>query len=159
MRPMRTGRWYGDEAFTLAWPDEWSVSVRWPDTPLPLTTDQVAAALQNPVGLGTVAEISRGKRKPLLIVDDLSRPTPVALIIEPILRELAASGIEAGQVTILLATGTHPAPSVDGVREKIGPKAAGACRAIVHVDTQNCTRIGRTRFGTPIFVDRSESVV
>jgi nickel-dependent lactate racemase len=154
MRALRTARWYSDEAFELAWPADWSVSILWPDTPPPLSAEQIIAALRTPVGLGPLADLCRGKRKPLVIIDDLSRPTPTASILDPLLDDLKAAGIAPDQVTILVATGTHPPPSEESIARKIGPTAARDCRVVVHRDSVNCVHIGTTRFGTPILVDR-----
>ena len=154
MRALRTERWHSDEAFQLAWPADWSVSVLWPSTPPPLSAEQITEALRNPVGLGPIADLCRGKRKPLVIIDDLSRPTPTASILDPLLDDLKAAGIAPDQVTILVATGTHPPPSDESIARKIGPTAARDCRVVVHLDSVNCVHIGTTRFGTPIIVDR-----
>ena len=153
-RSLRTAHWYSDETFELAWPAEWSVSVLWPSTPAPLSAEQIAEALRNPVALEPLVALCRGKQKPLIIIDDLSRPTPAANILDPLLHELTAADIAPEQVTILVATGTHPPPSDESVARKIGPIAARACRIVVHRDSANCVRIGTTRFGTPIIVDR-----
>ena len=154
VRTLRTERWLSDAAFELEWPAKWSVSVLWPSVPPPLSAEQITAALRNPVGLAALADLARGKRKPLVIIDDLSRPTPAARILDPLLDELKAAGIAPGQVTILLATGTHPPPSQEGIARKIGPTAARDCRIVVHRDSVDCVNIGKTRFGTPIIVDR-----
>ena len=98
VRTLRTGRWLSDAAFELEWPAEWSVSVLWPSVPPPLSAEQITAALRNPVGLAALADLARGKRKPLVIIDDLSRPTPAARILDPLLDELKAAGIAPGQV-------------------------------------------------------------
>ena len=154
MHSLRTAHWYSDETFELAWPAEWSVSVLWPSTPTPLSAEQIADALRSPVALEPLVDLCRGKRKPLIIIDDLSRPTPAASILDPLLDELTAAGIAPEQVTILVATGTHPPPSDESIARKIGPAAARACRVVVHRDSADCVRIGVTRFGTPIVVDR-----
>ena len=153
-RALRTARWYSDETFDLAWPDEWTVSVYWPRTPPPLTSEQVLAALRDPVGLPPLADLCRGKRKPLIIIDDLSRPTPTASILDPLLDEMLSAGIAPDKVTILLATGTHPPPTDESIARKVGATATRACRVVVHRDSINCVRVGTTRFGTPILVDR-----
>lgn len=153
-RPLRTAYWHNDEEFELAWPVDWSVSVFWPSTPPPLSADQIADAIGNPVGLSSLADLFRGKRRPLIVVDDLSRATPAADILRPLLAEMEGAGIGAHQVTILLATGTHQAPSQESIVKKIGTAAAGTCRVVVHDDSRNCSLIGKTEFGTPILVDR-----
>lgn len=153
-RALRTARWYSDETFELTWPAEWTVDIRWPSTPPPLAVEQILAALRDPVGLGPLADLCRDKRKPLIIIDDLSRPTPTASILDPLLDEMASAGIASDQVTVLLATGTHPPPTDESIAKKIGVTATRACRIVVHRDSINSVHVGTTRFGTPILVDR-----
>ena len=78
VRTLRTERWLSDAAFELEWPAKWSVSVPRPSVPPPLSAGQTTAALRNPVGLAALVNLAPGKRKPLVIIDDLSRPTPAA---------------------------------------------------------------------------------
>jgi nickel-dependent lactate racemase len=152
--PLRTAHWHSDEVFELTWPEEWSVSVRWPETPPPLSPSQIIEALRHPVGGRTVADLCRGRRRPLIIIDDVSRPTPTAQILDRLLDEVQAVGIAPAAVTILMATGTHPVPSQDATVRKVGARAAGACRVVIHEDGRNCVRVGRTSHRTPIVVDR-----
>ncbi len=153
-RSLRTGRWHGEEAFELAWPADWSISVRWPATPRPLTEDEIGDALDRPIGLPTIGDLGRGRRRPVIIVDDCSRPTPAAGVIDALLARLEAAGLRAGDVTIVMATGTHPAPGPDALHRKIGSTAAASCRVVVHDDLRDCVSVGKTSFGTPVVIDR-----
>jgi nickel-dependent lactate racemase len=151
---MRTAHWHDDEPFALTWPKGWSVAVLWPATPPPLSRAEIVQALRNPIGMTGLAEVWEGRDRPLLVVDDLSRPTPIADVLDPLLDELESSGIPATRATILLATGTHPAPAGESILRKLGPRAVSTCRVVVHDDRRNNVRIGRTSLGTPIIVDR-----
>ncbi len=66
MRTLRTAHWHSDETIELAWPVDWSVSVLWPATPPPLADEQILDALHNPVGMPPIADLCRGKRRPLV---------------------------------------------------------------------------------------------
>jgi lactate racemase len=125
----------------------------WPDTPPALDDDQIAHALERPVGQPPIKELARGKSRPLIIVDDLTRPTPASLVIPHVLRHFAAAGIMKRNVTILMGTGTHGPPGAGGMEKKVGPEASAACRLVVHHHRGNLVRVGRTSFGTPVFVN------
>jgi lactate racemase len=125
----------------------------WPDTPPPLDDERIAEALERPVGQPPIRELARGKSRPLIIVDDLTRASPTARVIPHLLRHLEAAGIDRRDVTILMATGTHGPPGPGGVEKKAGPEASAACRLLVHQHSGNAVRIGRTSFGTPVFVN------
>ena len=152
---LRTAAWYGDEQVELAVPGGWDVTVHTPQTPPPLSDDAIDAALRTPVAQEPVSRLAAGARRPLIIIDDLTRPTPADRIVPALLRQLAEAGVAAGDVTILLATGTHQDTPPDAVARKVGPEAAAACRLLVHDDHGELVKVGRTSFGTPVHVDRA----
>jgi nickel-dependent lactate racemase len=151
---IRTAAWYGDRWLTLRFPVGWEVTSWWPETPGPLTDDEVADALERPVGQPPLRELARGRHRPVVIVDDLTRPTPVGRVLPFILRHLADAGIPPADVRVLIGTGTHRAPTPAAIAKKVGPEAASACRVLVHDYLRGLERIGRTSFGTPVIVNR-----
>lgn len=151
---LRTGAWYGDRELRLRFPDTWRVSVLRPDTPPPLTGDQIADALRQPVGQPPISELARGCRRALVILDDLTRPTPAERMLPPLLRQLEEAGVEAADVTLMMGSGTHGPPPGDAMEKKVGRQVASSCRVAVHDDRRNLVKVGRTSFGTPVLVDR-----
>ena len=149
---IRTGVWNGDLPLRLEFPGAWDVALAWPRTPPPLTVGEIAASLDRPVGQPPLPELCRGKKRPLIIIDDLNRPTPSARIIPHVLERFDAAGIPPGSVRILLATGTHGAPRAEAVRQKVGAEGA-RCRILVHDSSRDLVGLGRTSFGTPVAVN------
>jgi len=96
----------------------------------------------------------RGKSHPLVIVDDLNRPTPAARVMPFLLSQFHDAGIPSRDVRVLMATGTHRVASVEVAVKKIGGETAVSCQFIVHDCTKNSVKVGRTSFGTPVYVDR-----
>jgi lactate racemase len=125
-----------------------------PNAGAALTDAQIAERLESPTGLPTVRELCRGKARPLVIVDDLNRPTPASRILPVLLRQFEDAGIPARDVGIVMATGTHGAPPPDALAKKVGPEAAGSCRLHVHDCYRDVVKVGRTSFGTPVFVNK-----
>lgn len=151
---VRLGAWYGDEERALRVPGSWDVTVLAPRTPPPLTDEQIRTAVENPVGQPPLRMSAAGKRHPIIIVDDLTRPTPTDRVVPHILRELVTAGIAPSQVAIILASGTHGHSARDAVRKKAGAEAAAACGLLVHDARKGGVNLGRTDFGTPVIVDR-----
>ena len=149
---IRTAAWYGDHLVRLEFPAEWDVTVLRPHTPPPITDAQVLEALEHPIGQPPLRELCRGKSRPLILVDDLNRPTPASIVIPSVLRQFQEAGIPAAQVRILVASGTHRAPERDAILKKVGPSSP--CQLLVHNTTQNLVRMGTTSFGTPILVNK-----
>ena len=104
---IRTGAWYGDVPLALSFPSEWNVEVRWPNTPRRSTDNEISSCLARPIGKPSIADLCRGKSRPLVIVDDLNRPTPASRVLPFVLRQFQRAGIAANAVRILLSTGTH----------------------------------------------------
>jgi len=151
---LRTGVWYGDSLLDLDFPRNWNVANHWPETPPPLTDAEIAPILERPIGQPPIRELCRGAKSPLIVVDDVNRPTPVASVLPLVLGQFRDAGIEAQNVTILLSTGMHAAPQFDSVLSKVGSEAGSKCKIIVHNSRQLVSRVGKTSFGTPVYVNR-----
>jgi nickel-dependent lactate racemase len=153
-RTLRTAAWCGEQALDLHFPAEWDLTVFWPRTPPPLTDAGIVERLEHPSGQPPIAELCRGKAHPLVIVDDLNRPTPVARVMPFVLEQFQRAGLALRDVRILVATGTHGAPRMDSVRRKVGPEAASQCRVLLHDARGDLVTAGRTSFGTPVIVNK-----
>lgn len=148
-----TGAWYSDEALTLDFPPEWNITVFRPATPPPLTDRQIVEALERPSGQSPIRQICRGRSRPLVIIDDLNRPTPVARVMPFLLKHFHDAGISSRDVTILVATGTHGAPQLNAVLKKVGAEAA-SCKIVLHDPERGLVQVGSTTFGTIVLVNR-----
>src|SRR5918911_1191800 len=151
---LRTGAWYGDRALRIPIPSSWDVTVFAPSAGAALTDAQIVERLESPTGQLTIRELCRGKTRPVVIVDDLNRPTPASRVLPVLLRQFADAGVPARDVGIVMATGTHGAPPPDALAKKVGPEAAGSCRLHVHDCNRDVVKVGRTSFGTPVFVNK-----
>jgi len=151
--PLSTAAWYGDPPLELAFPADWSVVIHQPELPPPLDHDQMLAALRDTVGAPALASIATGARRVVVIIDDLTRPTPSEAVLPLLLDELENAGAKRENVTILVATGTHGPASADAMMRKVGRSAQG-CRLVSHDDLADCPKVGHTGMGTPVFVNR-----
>jgi lactate racemase len=127
---------------------------------LPVIADPRGAAeeaLRGPVGSRPLSEIARGRRDAVIVVSDLTRPVPNALLLPPIMDCLREAGIAAENILILVATGLHRGNTEGELAEMLGPEVmASGCRienhhareADAHVD------LGTTARGIPVKVDR-----
>jgi len=152
---LRTGAWYGDKEIELRTPSGWDIKVLWPATPPPLTNEDLAIRLERPVGQISFKKMCEGKSRPIIIVDDLNRPTPTARVMPLLLKCLSDAGIPKQNITILMATGSHGEPRPDAMLKKVGPEAASSCRLLIHDCFRNVKQIGKTTFGTPVLVNQA----
>lgn len=151
---LRTGAWYGDSPLHLDFPTAWNVITFWPKTPPPLSDLAILKCFAEPVGQPRLSEICRGKSRPLVLVDDVNRPTPAARLLPPLLKEFEAAKIPASNVTILIARGSHGAPQPESLRLKVGEQAVSSCRVLVHDPYRDTVKAGKTSFGTPVYVNK-----
>lgn len=152
---LRTGAWFGDNQIELPIPSEWEVDVLTPVTPPPLQSEQLERILDHPVGQSSIEELCKGKANPVIIVDDLNRPTPASLIMPLLLKRIWNSGIPKKNITIIMATGTHGHPDQKAWLKKIGEDAVATSRLIIHDCFRDVTKIGLTTLGTPVFVNKA----
>jgi len=66
------------------------------------SNDSLRRAFEAPYGTPRLRELARGRRDAVIVVDDLSRPTPAARLLPLVLEELAAGGIEPAKVRALI---------------------------------------------------------
>jgi lactate racemase len=151
---VRTAAWYGDRDLELPMPSSWSLRVHRPGAAADLTPDEIRARLDHPLGQASLSELARGKSRPVVIVDDLNRPTPAGSVVPALLAQFREAGIQPSAVTFLMAPGTHGAPREGALARKVGPEAAAVCTLEVHDCRRDTVRIGRTSRGTTVEVNR-----
>jgi nickel-dependent lactate racemase len=150
---LRTGAWHGDRAVDLAFPDDWEVTVFWPRTPKPLSDGDIDGGLEHPTDQAPIRKLCAGSIRPVLVVDDLNRPTPVSVVMPKVLAQFKQAGVPLDKITIVLASGMHDPPRQDAIVKKLGSEAVLSCRVITHDFKHGVTMVGKTRFGTPVWVN------
>ena len=151
---IRSGAWIGDLPLMLEIPESWDLRVFRLNAPAPLGREEIWNALENPIGQPPVRLAARGCRRPMVVVDDLNRPTPAYEIVPLLLKQFTQAGIEARNVTVVMASGSHGVTSANALERKIGPEAASLCRLVPHDHLRDGVYVGKTSFGTPVFANR-----
>lgn len=151
---LRTGIWSQDRLIDLAVPSNWDVDILRPKSPPPLTDSQTKHVLNNPGGRPSLETLIQRSSAPVVIIDDLNRPTPIARIMPHLLHLFSKAGISKERIRILVATGAHGPPPPELLEKKLGKEALG-CKAIIHDCFHDVTKIGRTSFGTPVLVNNA----
>lgn len=128
--------------------------------PLPVLADPkraVEAALKQPVGTPSLAEIAVGRKDAVIVVSDITRPVPNAVILPPLLETLAQAGLPPKRVTILVATGLHRGNTAQELQEMLGEEVCeSGCHIINHEarQTEQHLYLGHTPRSLPVYVDR-----
>ena len=127
-----------------------------PAPPLADPPAMVRHALNHPIGSAPLSELAKGRRDACIVICDITRPVPNALILTEMLTILSASGLTPEKVTILIATGTHRPNEGEELREMMGDAVlSSGCRVVNHVCTDAATNryLGTTPNGVPVALD------
>jgi len=127
----------------------------------PKLSDPLAAvvdAMAHPIGSMTLQEEARRRRakRAVVVVNDVTRPTPNGIILPPILEEIAAAGIAKSDTTLVVATGIHRGVTRDEMAETLGSDIVREYRIVNHDcdDESNLVYMGRLSHGTEFYVNR-----
>ncbi|MBN1554777.1 MAG: nickel-dependent lactate racemase [Phycisphaerae bacterium] len=78
----------------------------------------IRAALDSPIGAGRLSEQVKPGMKISIAVDDSSRNTRTDLMLPAVLAEISSAGIDAKDVSVFIALGTHRPMNEQEIREK-----------------------------------------
>ena len=150
---------YGLEGLTVRLPDAWEVEVvrKRPMPVLPDPAEALEHALKQPLGAPALARQAQGCRTACILVCDATRPAPNGLLLPALIRTLSEAGIEAGRITILVATGLHRPNLGEELRRLIGVEGLLETVAVVNHEArrdEDHVLVGRTSRGTPVLLDR-----
>ena len=109
-------------------------------------------AWSNPTGMGNPAEVLKPGERVVVVITDHTRPTPTREIF-PLLWEKIRSAVAVEDVTLLVATGTHRAPTEEELEKMLGDLRR-EFRVLVHDCDRDTVEVGTSSFGTPISVNR-----
>lgn len=147
---------YGQQGLQVEVPDSAQVLEMAPTPGLDRVEERLGEALAAPLGTSPLAELARGRRSACIVISDITRPVPNAVILPPLLRTLEAAGIGREAITILVGTGLHRPNEGDELVQLVGQDIAAAYRIVNHRarqrDTLQC--LGETSCGAPIWIDR-----
>jgi nickel-dependent lactate racemase len=111
-----------------------------------------ASAWTHPIGTDDPATIVRRGEKLVFVVTDHTRPTPTARLL-PLIWERLRARVRPEDVTVLVATGTHRRPSEEELERMFGDLRR-QFRFAFHDCDQDLVLVGKSRRGTPIWIDR-----
>lgn len=149
---------YGKTGLDIELPDKNIVGVLSliPAPRLPDPVQAVRHSLNNPIGTKSLKDLAQGRRSACIVVCDITRPVPNALVLPPILETIKAAGIAADQITILIATGTHRPNFGTEMLTILGADImASGCQIVNHVcdDAVTHRSLGTTPNGVPVALD------
>jgi len=111
----------------------------------------IKQALENPIKSKRLSEIANPDSKVAIVVSDVTRPTPTAKLLPPLLEELYLGGVKNENITIVFALGLHRLQTEEECRQLVGEEIFEKIRCVQH-ERKRCKLLGETSFGTPVEV-------
>ena len=151
---------YGEEKRQFSLPKSWNLISAEDKPPIPRVTDpiqEIKRALDHPIGSPKIEELARPGMDVVLLFDDLQRPTPIHLALPEILNRLNRAGIPDNRITGICALGTHPIPTLEQLKKKVGEEAFSRLQDHLFSHNPHASDnviIGRTHRGTLAEVNR-----
>ncbi len=112
--------------------------------------------LKNPVGCPSLRELifQKKAKKILIIVNDITRPTPYEIILPPLLDELRQIGIKKENIIFIIATGIHRSNSSEEIEEMFGKDIFFNYKFINHdCDDPHLKDLGNLENGKKLWLD------
>jgi nickel-dependent lactate racemase len=116
-------------------PPQWSVSQfieNKEDAPTTSVAELTREALTNPLGTPPLENMISGARRIAIIVDDRTRPTPVADILQVLLPYLSRHGAAREKVSIVIALGTHVPMTGEELESRLGKEVVSSYKIVQH---------------------------
>jgi nickel-dependent lactate racemase len=115
-------------------------------------TEVIRRALANPIGSKSLSDFLKDAKNVLFIVNDPTRPTPTARVLDIIEKDISGH-----QVSFIIATGVHRIPTHEEYLQIFGEKlyARYKDRIVVHDGRKSeCVFLGTSKNGTEMWVNR-----
>ncbi len=119
--------------------------------------EEIRRALDHPVRSPKIEEMAKPGMDVVLLFDDLQRPTPVHLALPEMMNRLNRAGIPDERISGVCALGTHPIPTLEQLKEKVGQEASSRLKNRLSAHNPRASDnviIGKTHRGTVVEVNR-----
>ena len=117
---------------------------------------EVKRALDHPIGSPKIEDLARPGMDVVLLFDDLQRPTPAHLALTEILDRLNRAGVKDERITGICALGTHPTPTMEQLKMKVGEAAFSRLQGRLFPHNPHASDnviIGKTHRGTLVEIN------
>lgn len=115
--------------------------------------DEVRRALGNPIGSPCLCDIVKPGEKIAIITSDITRPMPTHIVMPLLLEELYSAGVNAEDITLVFALGSHRNHTEEEKKRLAGEKAYREIRCI-DGNPEDYVHMGVTAHKTPVDIVR-----
>ncbi|MFO7818954.1 MAG: nickel-dependent lactate racemase [Halanaerobacter sp.] len=117
---------------------------------------EVEEKLKEPIASPKLQELVKEKEPDsvVIVVNDVSRPTPYKVILPPLLEELQEEGVKKEDISLIIATGIHDPNTEEQNRKIFGDEIVDNYRLISHNPDQNLADLGELSSGNRLYVNQ-----
>ena len=117
---------------------------------------EIKEGLKRPIGVPSLLKMVNKDSKVVILVDDVTRPTPQRLILPVLLDGLNEAGVPDKNIEVIIALGTHRAMTESEINDRYGKEIAERVSIINHEyeNEDTLVNMGKTALGTPISVNK-----
>ncbi len=116
--------------------------------------DLAKESLENPVGSRRLEELLKPGDRVAVVVDDLTRPTPIHEILPVLLDKIHRCGISAERIDIIVGVGTHRPLTKDEIRVRCGEGIAKTYQIQNHdARAPDLIKVGDLPGAGPVFIN------
>lgn len=146
---------YGDTPIQIALPDNWDVNISkfaGYDT-RELTALEIAGKIAAPIGTKPISEGAKGKKSAVIIIDDITRPTPCEAVAKAVIAELLTAGVPKENIWFIIALGTHGVMYREHFVKKLGEELVEEYEVHNHNLFFNHVFLGNTTNNVPVEIN------
>ncbi|HBV88942.1 MAG TPA: nickel-dependent lactate racemase [Desulfosporosinus sp.] len=116
--------------------------------------DLVVEALRNPIGTKPLREMVKSTDRVVIVISDITRPTPNHKLVPWLLEELSHVAIE--NITILNGLGTHRDQTREEFIDMLGKTVVNTVRIVNHHchEKSELSHLGTSSFGCEVYLNR-----
>ena len=125
-------------------------------TPIEKEKEFLRKCLKEPLFSFPLSQQVKPGMEIVILVDDLTRPTPQKRILPILLDELNETGVKDKDITVIIALGTHRYMTKKEITQRYGAGVVSRVEIINHEwkNNDNFINLGSTGKGTPVIVNK-----
>jgi nickel-dependent lactate racemase len=128
---LKTGAWYGDNNLSFMVPENSDIKYFWPNDASAISTKILRNKIEHYIETLNFEKVLTEQKRICLIVDDITRPTPIKETLELLLNNIFKVNPRS-EVCILIANGAHKPMTIEEIEKKIGKYVIGKIKIINH---------------------------
>lgn len=143
---------FGNKSISIDFPDNWTLTIHSykGEKSKSLSFEQIYQILSSAPPSTNITEQAKGCKTAVIIVDDISRPTPLEEISKAVIKQLEEAHVPRDGIRFVFAVGTHRAMNREEFVLKLGSEIVNEFRIYNHNPFFNNVRVGISSSGIPI---------